>query len=138
MNRKCLILFAMLAATAGAAVLSDAERGFLAGRRIATSRDTQSVPGSVITTWSRNGKVEAVVTNVIKRVDGVVQNNPLQARIAELTTQYQSAIARATSAEARAARMDALKTWLIEQRDKAALPTTKALYQAIIDKLEDN
>lgn len=26
--------------------------------------------------------------------------------------------------------------WLVEQRDKAVLPSTKAIYQAIIDKLE--
>ena len=40
------------------------------------------------------------------------------------------------SAEARAARLDALKTWLEERRDKAVLPSTKAIYQAIIDRME--
>lgn len=40
------------------------------------------------------------------------------------------------SAEARAARLDALKTWLEEHRDKAVLPSTKAIYQAIIDRME--
>lgn len=43
---------------------------------------------------------------------------------------------RAAIAEARVARAEAAKAWLEEQRDKAALPTTKAIYQAIIDKLE--
>lgn len=46
--------------------------------------------------------------------------------------------ARASLAETKAARLDRLKTWLIEQRDKAMLSTTKALYQAIIDRLEEN
>ena len=43
----------------------------------------------------------------------------------------------ATSAEARAERLDRLRAWLVEQRDKALLPTTKAIYQAIIDKLDE-
>ena len=52
--------------------------------------------------------------------------------------QYANATNRTAIAEAKVARMEAFKAWLVEQRDKAALPTTKALYQAIIDKLEDN
>lgn len=43
---------------------------------------------------------------------------------------------RMVSAEARAARLDVLKAWLVEQRDKAMLPSTKAIYQAIIDRME--
>ena len=44
---------------------------------------------------------------------------------------------RAAIAEARAERLDSLKDWLVEQRDKALLPTTKAIYQAIIDRIEE-
>ena len=61
----------------------------------------------------------------------------MQTRIEELRAQYQEAIERATSAEARAARLDALRAWLVEQRDKAVLPTTKAIYQAIIDRIDE-
>ena len=43
---------------------------------------------------------------------------------------------RATSAEARAERLDRLRDWLAEQRDKALLPTTKAIYQAFIDVID--
>ena len=118
------------------------QRTFFRNRRICVSRDTESVPGSVITTWYRNGKPDtlapAVVTNVLHGISGAVQDNPLQARVAALTEQYQAAIQRATSAEARAARADALKTWLEEQRDKSPLQTTKKIYQAIIDRLEEN
>ena len=107
---------------------------FFKNRRICVSRDTTTIPGSVITTWYRNGKPDmlgpAVVTNVLHNIQGTVQNNPLQGRIAEL-------LERATSAEARAARLDALRSWLIEQRDKALLPTTKAIYQAIIDRIDE-
>lgn len=39
--------------------------------------------------------------------------------------------------KARASRFDNLKTWLEKQRDSAVLPTTKAIYQAILDRMED-
>lgn len=107
---------------------------FFRNRRICVSRDTSTIPGSVITTWYRNGRPDtlapAVVTNILHGIAGSVQSNPLQGRIAEL-------LERATSAEARAARLDRLRDWLIEQRDKAVLPTTKAIYQAIIDKINE-
>lgn len=38
--------------------------------------------------------------------------------------------------KAASARMDSLRAWLEEQRDSAVLPTTKALYQAILDRME--
>ena len=124
-----------------ATVFTKSQRKFFENRRICVSRDTTTIPGSVITTWYRNGKPDtkapAVVTNVLHDVVGAVQNNPLQARIAELVELYRAAIERATSAEARAARLDALKAWLVEQRDKAVLPTTKAIYQAIIDRIDE-
>lgn len=34
-------------------------------------------------------------------------------------------------------RLDRVKAWLIEQRDSMRLSTTKALYQAILDKIEE-
>lgn len=40
------------------------------------------------------------------------------------------------SAEARAARLDALKAWLEKQHDKAVLSSTKAIFQTIIDRIE--
>ena len=123
-----------------ATVFTKSQRKFFENRRICVSRDTTTIPGSVITTWYRNGrpdtKAPAVVTNVLKNVAGVVQNNPLQARLEELGEQYRAAVQRYTSAEARAARADALKSWLVEQRDKALLESTKKIYQAIIDRLE--
>ena len=129
-----------VATSTTATTFTKSQKRFFENRRYCVSRDTTSVPGSVITTWYRNGRPDtlapAVVTNVLHSISGAVQNNPLQARIAELDAQWRAAIERATSAEARAARLDALKAWLIEQRDKAVLATTKAIYQAIIDRLE--
>lgn len=64
--------------------------------------------------------------------------------IAELQVGYSAATNRAAIAEAaqkiadaRAARLDALREYLVEQRDKAVLPSTKAIYQALIDKIDE-
>ena len=122
------------AGATSATVFTKSQKKFFENRRYCVSRDTTTIPGSVITTWHRNGKLDtkgpAVVTNVLHQIQGAVQDNPLQRRIAEL-------IERATSAEARAERLDRLRDWLVEQRDKAVLPTTKAIYQAIIDKIDE-
>lgn len=45
--------------------------------------------------------------------------------------------AKAAAAEIRAARLDALREYLVEQRDKAVLPSTKAIYQVLIDKIDE-
>ena len=66
----------------------------------------------------------------------VSATNELRALNVRWTELYSVATNSAAAAERRAARADAAKEWLIEQRDKAILPSTKAIYQAIIDKLE--
>lgn len=117
-----------------ATTFTKSQKRFFENRRYCVSRDTESVPGSVITTWYRNGRPDtkgpSVVTNVLHNIAGAVQSNPLQGRIAEL-------LERATSAEARAARLDRLRDWLVEQRDKSPLQTVKAIYQAIINKIDE-
>ena len=122
------------AGATSATIFTKSQKKFFENRRICISRDTTTIPGSVITTWYRNGRPDtkgpAVVTNVLHSITGTVQNNPLQGRIAEL-------LERATSAEARAERLDRLRDWLVEQRDKAILATTKAIYQAIIDRIDE-
>ena len=117
------------------------QRTFFRNRRVCVGRDTTTIPGSVITTWYRNGRPDtlapSVVTNVLHSIAGSVQSNPLQDRIAALNGRVTELLERATSAEARAERLDRLRDWLVEQRDKSLLPTTKAIYQAIIDKLDE-
>ena len=129
--------------TAGARAtpaLSKSQAAFFENRRIAVSRDTTTIPGAVITTWYRNGKPDtkapAVVTNYLHTIVGAEQKNPLQALAEQLRVDYAAAINRTALAEARAARLDALRSYLVEQRDKAALPTTKAIYQALIDRID--
>ena len=123
-----------------ATVFTKSQKQFFRNRRVCVSRDTTTIPGSVITTWYRDGKPDtkapAVVTNVLHQIQGAVQNNPLQGRIAELNGRVTELLERATSAEARAARADRLKAWLEEQRDKQVTSAMKKIYQAIIDKLE--
>ena len=135
------IIAAALALTASAAeVLTKAQRSFFQNRRIAVSRDTTTLPGYVITTWHRNGKLDtlapAVVTNELKRIVGAEQKNHVQAKLEELRKSYAAATNSLLNAEARAARLDALRAYLVEQRDKAVLSTTKAVCQAIIDRID--
>lgn len=63
-----------------------------------------------------------------------------RAALAESLTEAQASVEEWREAydreAARAARLDALRAWLVEQRDKAALPSTKAIYQALIDKID--
>lgn len=40
--------------------------------------------------------------------------------------------------KAKSDRLDRLRTWLEEQRDRAVLQTTKAVYQAVIDRMEED
>lgn len=135
--------------TARNTVLSRRQQSFFENRRICTRRDAETLPGYVISYWERNGKPDtigpAVVTNALQHIVGAEQSNPLQVlaeryrvaasdatrRLAEVTEDYMSV-------SNKAARLDALKTWLEERRDKAPLQTTKAIYQAIIDRLEEN
>lgn len=140
-----------LAALAAFAVfgLTDTERQYLrnlAQRPRCEARTPVVIGGvtNIVETWRRGG-YEWKQTNVVRRIIGKTQTNTFEQRLAELREiasrwqdRWSQATNRADIAEAKVARMEAFKAWLVEQRDKAALPTTKALYQAIIDKLEDN
>ena len=147
MKKAVLSLAAVIAAFASLG-MTDTERIHLrnlAQRPRCESRRLVVVGGTtnVVETWRRGG-YSWTQTNAVRRVVGRVQTNTFEQRLAEARAQaeelrekWQTALERATTAEAKAARAEAVKAWLVEQRDKAALPTTKAIYQAIIDKLED-
>lgn len=147
MKKAVLSLAAVVAAFASLG-MTDTERIHLrnlAQRPRCESRRLIVVGGTtnVVETWRRGG-YSWTQTNAVRRVVGRVQTNTFEQRLAEARAQaeelrekWQAALERATTAEAKAAKADAVKAWLVEQRDKAALPTTKAIYQAIIDKMED-
>ncbi len=138
-------------AARGGTVFTKAQKQFFENRRICVSRDTETIPGSVITTWYRNGKPDtkapAVVTNVLHRIAGAEQMNPLQfvaEQFRQRTAEWQAAAetwrTNATNNAARVERvtaaLDERRAEYVQKRDAAALPTTKALYQAFIDAID--
>lgn len=67
-----------------APVLSKSQAAYFNNRRICVKRDVETLPGYVITTWHRNGKLDtiapAVITNQLKQIVGKEQHNPIQER----------------------------------------------------------
>ena len=77
----------------------------------------------------------------IRRLDALASNfsnawEYAESEASAFSNRWNVAEARAALAEKRAERLDALRTYLVEQRDKAVLPTTKAIYQALIDMID--
>ena len=135
----------------GATVLTKSQQAYFQNRRICVGRDTETLPGYVITTWHRNGKPDtkgpAVVTNRIQKIVGAEQKNPIQElaeRMRQRAEQWQAAAetwqAAATNNAARVERvtaaLDDRRAENVQKRDAAALPTTKAIYQAFIDAID--
>lgn len=140
-----------LANVDAAPALTKAQQSYFQNRRICVGRDTTTLPGYVITTWHRNGKPDtkapAVVTNRLQEIVGKEQKNPLQELIEQwraAAEQYRASAEQwretATNATARVERVNAAlderRAEYVEKRDKAALPTTKAIYQAFIDAID--
>lgn len=122
-------------------------RVFVRERRVCVSRDADTLPGYVITTWHKGGKLDCVITNRLHAIEGKEQHNPLQdltERLRKSAEEWQAAAemwrASATNNAARVERvtaaLDEKRAEYVEKRDKAALPSTKALYQAFIDAID--
>lgn len=125
-------------------VLSKSQSAYFNNRRICVKRDVETLPGYVITTWHRNGKLDtlapAVVTNQLKQIVGKEQHNPIQEIAEQMRQRAQEWQTIATNATARIERvtaaLDERREEYVEKRDAAVLPTTKALYQAFIDAID--
>ena len=138
------ILCAAIAATSSAAVLTKSQADYFKNRRICVKRDTTTLPGYVITEWHRNGKPDtkgpAVVTNRLQKIVGVEQRNPIQElaeRLREAAERWQTmATNNAARVERVTAALDERRAEYVQKRDAAALPTTKAIYQAFIDAID--
>ena len=123
--------------TAVTPVLTKSQAAYFKNRRICVGRDTTTLPGYVITTWHRNGKLDtqdpAVITNLLRNVVGTEQRNPVQ----EIAERWRVA---ATNAQARVERvtaaLDERRAEYVTKRDAAALPSTKLIYQAFIDAID--
>ena len=142
---SAIIIFTALAFAVHAnPALTKEQARFFENRRIAVSRDTTTIPGAVITTWYRNGKPDtkapAVVTNWLHDVVGAEQHNPLQVlneRLREDADEWRTAATNnAARVERVSAALDDRREEYVQKRDSAALPTTKALYQAFIDAID--
>ena len=57
--------------------------------------------------------------------------------IEELKQKYADVVSKYNSAEAKAERLDRIKSRIIELRDKATLQTTKAIYNAILQLFDE-
>lgn len=116
-------------------VVTKEQADFLNGRRIAVSRDTETIPGSVITTWYRNGKpdtkMQAVVTNVLSNVVGAEQNNPLQNELVPLHKAKKAAKKSEKNLE------KVLKE-LNKAKKKASDEDEAELYQSLIDIIDNS
>lgn len=65
-----------------------------------------------------------------------VEIRRLDALASSYSNAWKRAEFKARSLEERAARLDALRAYLIQKRDEAKLPTTKAIYQSLIDRID--
>lgn len=125
-------------------VLSKSQSAYFNNRRICVKRDTTTIPGYVITTWHRNGKLDtlapAVITNQLKQIIGKEQHNPIQEIAEQMRQRAEEWQTLATNATARIERvtaaLDERREEYVEKRDAAVLPTTKAIYQAFIDAID--
>ena len=125
-------------------VLSKSQTSYFNNRRICVKRDTTTIPGYVITTWHRNGKLDtlapAVITNQLKQIIGKEQHNPIQEIAEQMRQRAEEWQTLATNATARIERvtaaLDERREEYVEKRDAAVLLTTKAIYQAFIDAID--
>lgn len=151
---KYMMMFAAASCALGLSadpVLTRKQADYFRNRRICVGRDIDTLPGYVITTWHRNGRPDtkgpAVVTNRLQKIVGAEQKNPIQElaeRMRKRAEEWEAAAERwrelAGDAQARVERvtaaLDEKRAEYVEKRDKAALPTTKAIYQAFIDAID--
>ena len=93
------------------------------------------------TAWSRYATVSNMLARTQTQLDVATERaNEYAEAYANATNRLQAAMADYMSASNRAARAEArtasVVSWAEEQRDKAILPSTKALWQQFIDKLK--
>ena len=139
------IMFAVAAiAAVSAHGLTDTERIHLRNlaQRPRCEERKQVVVGGVtniVETWRRGG-YSWTQTNAVRRVIGTVQTNTFEQRLAEARALAKQWRETATNATARVERvtaaLDEKRDEYVQKRDAAALPSTKALYQAFIDAID--
>ena len=83
-----------------------------------------------------------VETNILHAVEGKLQNNPLHNALEHARAELAEKVAALADSEARRGRIqeryDKLLARITEKRDEAKIATTRALYQALLDLLDDD
>ena len=129
-----VLLAISLAMTAGLCLAkatptaADARR-YVANRRICVKRDTTTLPGYVISTWHKGGRLDSVVTNKLHSISGREQTSPLMAD-AQLTRSVKKLAKRSEKN-----REKVLKE-LQKAIKKAGDEDEAALYQSLVDILD--
>lgn len=115
--------------------------------RYPISRDYKTIPGSVITTWYRDGRPDylkpAVETNVIRSITGKVMNTALEDELAQARVRIQELLANVQTAQSNlvlavqnaAAEKAATRQKLIDYGNNARLSTTRLLCEQLADLL---
>ena len=139
------IVFSLVAIAAIAAFgMTETERRhlrMLAERPRCEARERVVIGGTtnIVETWRRGG-YEWKQTNAVRRVIGTVQTNTFEQRLAEARALAEQWMETATNATARVERvtaaLDEKRDEYVQKRAAAALPSTKALYQAFIDAID--
>lgn len=154
MNRTAFIAaLAVLAALTASAdkVLTPMQTAYLRRAYVHHQESERLADGSVrlVRHIYRGATPLRVETNVLHAVEGKLQNNPLhnalenaRAELAERRAELSEKVAALADSEARRervqARHDRLVARITEKRDEAKLATTRALYQALLDLLDDD
>lgn len=142
--KKLLLLaaFAVLALVDYAAILSPTQTATLYKRR-AVSRELVDIDGKqcVIVHYKRGAEYDGATTNVVRSINAVKQNNPLQdeiaAKVAELKTAVQSLNEEKDLHERLRARCVRKRDYYLDLEQKAVLKTSKELWRAIADANQD-
>jgi len=104
-------------------------------RAVCTARGFEVIGGvtNVVETWRRGNFVWSV-TNVAHSVMGKVQTNTFRERLAEWKSKYD---AKAAVVRTVVSMLLVKRAAYVKLRDAAVLPTTKALYQKVIDDIDE-
>lgn len=147
MKRTAIIAaLAVLAALTASAdkVLTPMQTAYLRRAYVHHQESERMADGSVrlVRHIYRGATPLRVETNILHAVEGKLQNNPLHNALEHARAELAEKVAALADSEARReriqARYDKLLARITEKRDEAKIATTRALYQALLDLLDDD
>lgn len=126
--KKCAIVLvvALMSMVGFSAMLTDAQRDRLNSFVRCQKRDTTTLPGYVISYWTKGGELYRVDTNAVRKITGVTQNNPLYAD-AEVIRDLRKKAKKAQK------NIDKVVKTLKQVLDKAQSEDEAEFYKALLD-----